>query len=87
LGGGAGRAFLVETKDLGDWGRSEEKRRYAVISKKKSTKNSVLVGSFLTCCLAGPFCQNLLLLTNDLKDVANRKGRWGILFQGVGICF
>ncbi len=31
-----------------DGGRSEEKRRYAVNSKRKSTKNLFLVGSFLT---------------------------------------
>jgi hypothetical protein len=34
---------------MGDGGRSEEKRRYAVNSKQKSTKNSFLVGFFLTC--------------------------------------
>ncbi len=49
VGGGIGSAFLVQTKDLGDRGRSEEKRRYAVNSKQKSTKNSLLVGSLLTC--------------------------------------
>ncbi len=48
-GGGAGSAFLVKTKDLGDGGRSEEKRHYAVNSKQKSTKNTFLVGSVLTC--------------------------------------
>jgi hypothetical protein len=48
-GGGMGSAFLDKTKDLGDWGRSEEKRRYAVNSKQKSTKNLFFVGSFLTC--------------------------------------
>jgi hypothetical protein len=47
--GGMESAFLVQTKDLGDGGRSEEKRRYAVNSKQKLTKNSLLVGSFLTC--------------------------------------
>ena len=35
FGGGTGSAFLVQTKDLGDGGRSEEKRRYAVNSKQK----------------------------------------------------
>ncbi len=74
-GGGTGSAFLVQTKDLGDGGRSEEKRCYAVNPKQKSTKNLFLVGSFLTCCLAGPFCQNLPLSTNDLESVACRKGR------------
>ncbi len=69
------------------WGRSEEKRRCAVNSNQKSTKNLFLAGFFLTCQLAGPFCWNLLLSTNDLKDVANRKGRWGMLFWGVGIRF
>ncbi len=49
LGGGMGSAFLAQTKDLGDEGRSEEKRRCAVNSKTKLTKNSFLVGSFLTC--------------------------------------
>jgi hypothetical protein len=34
---------------LGDGGRSEEKRRHAVNSKQKSTKNLFLAGSFLTC--------------------------------------
>ncbi len=48
-GGEMGSAFLVKTKDLGDWGRSEEKRCYAVNSKQKLTKNLFLVGSFLTC--------------------------------------
>jgi hypothetical protein len=33
FGGGTGSAFLDQTKDLGDGGRSEEKRRYAVNSK------------------------------------------------------
>ncbi len=61
--------FLVwTTKDLGDGGRSEKKRRYAVNSKQKLTKNLYLAGSFLTCWLAGPFCQNLLLSTNDFED-------------------
>ncbi len=46
-GGGTGSAFLVNTKDLGDWGRSEETRRYAVNLKQKSTKNLFLAGSFL----------------------------------------
>ncbi len=49
FGEGTGSAFLVKTKDLGDWGRLEEKRHYAVNSKQKSTKNSFLVHSFLTC--------------------------------------
>ncbi len=79
---------MYTTKDLGDGGRSEEKRRCAVNSKWKSTKNLFLAGSFLTCWLAGPFCRNLLLSTNDLKDAAPRKGRGGILIWGVlGICF
>jgi hypothetical protein len=46
---GTGSAFLVSTKDLGDRGRSEEKRCYAVNSKQKSTKNLFLVGFFLMC--------------------------------------
>ncbi len=87
LGGGVGSAFLVQTKDLGDRGRSEEKKRYAVNSKQKSTKNLFLVDSFLTCGLAGSFRRNLLLSTNDLEDMASRKGRWGMLFRGVGINF
>jgi hypothetical protein len=37
---------------LGDWGRSEEKRHFAVSSKQKSTKNLFLVGSILRCWLA-----------------------------------
>ncbi len=75
----SGNTFLVyTTKDLGDGGRSEKKRRYNVNSKWKSTKNSFLAGSFLTCWLAGPFCRNLLLSTNDLEDVACWKGRWRI---------
>ncbi len=49
LGGGTGSAFLVQTKDLGDGGRSEEKMRYAVNSKEKLTTNLFLVGSFLMC--------------------------------------
>ncbi len=37
---GSGNPFLVfSTKDLGDGGRSEEKRRYAVKSKQKLIKN------------------------------------------------
>jgi hypothetical protein len=45
---GSANPFLVyTTKDLGDGGRSEEKRRYAVNSKQKSTKNLFLAGSFL----------------------------------------
>jgi hypothetical protein len=39
----------LSIKDLGDRGRSEEKGFHAVNSKQKSTKNSCLVGSFLTC--------------------------------------
>ncbi len=38
------------------------------IQNKKLTKNSFLVGSFLTCWLVGPFCRNLLLSTKDLDD-------------------
>jgi hypothetical protein len=41
--------FIIYNKKLGDRGRSEEKRRYAVNSKQKLTKNSFLVGSFLMC--------------------------------------
>jgi hypothetical protein len=51
-----------------DGGRSEEKRNYAVNSKQKLTKNLFLVGSFLTCWLAGPFCRYLPLSTNDFED-------------------
>ncbi len=66
---GSGNLFLVYTnKYLGDWGRSEEKRRYAVNSKQKSTKNLFLAGSFLTCWLAGPFYQYLPLSNNDFED-------------------
>ncbi len=85
--GGDGECFPCINQRFGGWGRSEEKRRYAVNSKQKSTKNLFLVGSFLTCWLAGPFCQNLLLSTNDLEDVACWKGRWRILFRGGGILF
>jgi hypothetical protein len=53
---------------MGDRGRSLEKRCCAVNSKQKSTKNLFLVGSFLTCLLADPFCQNLHLSTNDFED-------------------
>jgi hypothetical protein len=48
-GEGTGSAFLVQTNDLGDGGRSEEKRRCAVNSKQKLITNSFLVGYFLTC--------------------------------------
>ncbi len=68
---GSGILFLVHTtKDLGNGGRSEEKRHYAVNLKQKSTINLSLASSFLTCKLGGPFCQNLLLSFNDLEDVA-----------------
>ena len=47
---GSENPFLVYTnKDLGDGGRSEEKRRHAVNSKQKLTKNTFLAGSFLMC--------------------------------------
>ena len=47
---GSVNPFLVyTTKDLGDGGRSEEKRGYAVNSKQNSTKNLFLAGSFLPC--------------------------------------
>ncbi len=47
---GSGNPFLLyTTKDLGDRGRSEEKRSYAVNSKLKLTNNLFLVGSFLKC--------------------------------------
>ncbi len=59
-------------------GRSEEKRCYAVDSKQKSTKNLCLVCSFLTCWRLRPFCQNLLLTTNEVED-------GGILFWDLGI--
>ncbi len=36
---------VYTTKDLDDGGRSEEKRRYAVNSKQKLTKNLFLAGS------------------------------------------
>ncbi len=60
--------YSSSTKDLGGRVRSEEKGFHAVNSKQKSTKNLFLVGSFLTFCLAGPFCRNLLLSTKDLDD-------------------
>ena len=41
--------FSVNNKDLGNGGRSEEKRRHAVNSKQKLTIKLILVGSFLTC--------------------------------------
>jgi hypothetical protein len=62
-----------------------QRRRGAMLSIQ--SKNQLKTGSFLMCWLAGPFCQNLLFSTNDLEDVANRKGRWGILFWGGGILF
>ncbi len=70
---------------MGDQGRSEEKRRCAVNSKQKLTENMFLAGSFLTCWLAGPFCRNLPLSTNDLEDggKASRKGE-GFFFEGQG---
>ncbi len=47
---GSVNLFLVyETKDSGNGGKSEEKRRYAVNSKQKLTKNLFLAGSFLAC--------------------------------------
>jgi hypothetical protein len=58
----------LSTKDLEVMGRSEEKGFHAVKSKQKLTKNPFLVGSFLKCCLAGPFCQNLFLSIKDLDD-------------------
>jgi hypothetical protein len=63
-------------------GRSEERRRYAVNSKQKLTKNSCLVGSFLTCGLASSFCQNLLLRTNEVEDGGILFWDWGIFFRG-----
>jgi hypothetical protein len=60
---GRGYTFpILPTKNLGDGGRSEEKRHCAVNSKKKLNKNSFLVVSFLTCWLAGPFCRNHLFI-------------------------
>jgi hypothetical protein len=41
--------LLLSSKDLGGRGWSEEKLFHAVNSKQKLTKNSFLVGSFLTC--------------------------------------
>ncbi len=52
--------LLLSTKDFGGRGRPQEKGFHAVNSKQKLTKNLFLVGSFLMCWLAGPFCQNLL---------------------------
>ncbi len=45
---GNGNPFLLyTTKNLGDRGRSEEQRHYAVNSKQKLTENLFLVSSFL----------------------------------------
>ncbi len=78
--------FSVYNQRFGGWGQ-EEKRRYAVNSKQDLTKNLFLVGSFLTCWLAGPFCWYLLLSTNNFEPVACRKYWWGILFFGGECCF
>jgi hypothetical protein len=67
-------------------GRSEEKRRYTVKSKQKSTKNSCLIGSFLTCGLAGSFCQNLPLGTNEVEDGGILFWDWRIFFRGHLAC-
>ncbi len=60
--------FSVNNQRYGRWGRSEEKRRYAVDSNQKLTKNWFLVCSFLTFWLAGPFCQNFVFSTILLED-------------------
>ncbi len=65
---GTGSSFLVQTKGLGDGGRSEEKRRCAVNLKQKLTTNLFLVGSFLTCWLAGHSAKISPYSTNDLED-------------------
>ncbi len=49
VSGSVNPVLVYTTKDLGDGGRSEKKRRYAVNSKPKLTKNLFLAGSFLTC--------------------------------------
>jgi hypothetical protein len=63
-------------------GRSEEMSHYAVNSKQKWTKNSSLIGSFMTCGLAGSFCQNLLLRTNEVEDGGILFWDWRIFFRG-----
>ncbi len=62
---------------------------HAVISKRKATNILFLVGSFLMCWPACPFCRNLLLSTNDLEDGGrtSKNCKWGILFGGQGIFF
>ncbi len=67
-------------------GRSEEKRHYVVNSKQKLTKNFCLVGSFLTCGLAGSFCQNLLLRTDEAEDGGILFWDWRIFFRGHLAC-
>jgi hypothetical protein len=47
--------FVYQPKIWKERGKSEEKVFHAVNSKQKSNKNLFLVGSFLMCCLAGPF--------------------------------
>ncbi len=60
--------LCLSTKDLRGRGRSEEKGLHYVKSKQKLTRKLILVGSFLMCWLAGPFCRNFLLSTKDLND-------------------
>jgi hypothetical protein len=67
-------------------GRSGEKWHYVVNSKQKSTKNSCLIGSFLMCGLAGSFCQNLLLGTNEVEDGEILFWDWRIFFRGYLAC-
>ncbi len=82
-----GNTFLVwTTKDMEEGGRSEEKWCYAVNSKQKSTKNTCLIGSFLTCGLSGSFCRNLLLRTNEMEDGEILFWDWIIFFRGHLAC-
>jgi hypothetical protein len=67
-------------------GRSDGKWGYAVNSKQKLTKNSCLIGSFLMCGLAGSFCRNLLLRTNEVEDGEILFWDWRIFFRGHLAC-
>ncbi len=78
--------FSVNNQRYGRWVKVRGEEVLCCRFKAKSTKNLCLVGSFLTCWLAGPFCCNLSLSTNYLEDggEASRKGKWGFCFWGQG---
>jgi hypothetical protein len=78
--------FSVNNQRYGRGGRSEEKRCYADNSNRKLTKNSCLIASFLTYGLAGSFCQNLLLRTNEVEDLEILFWDWTIFFRGHLTC-